>query len=65
MNAIGSNHPNASVAALAGALTVVAVWIAKSFGLDVPAEVASALTTIIAAGILFAGRRDRAVASTS
>lgn len=33
---------------LAGALTVVLVWIAGMFNVDVPPEVSSAITTLIA-----------------
>jgi hypothetical protein len=50
-------HPNATVATLTGSLTVVLVWVVGAAGLVVPAEVASAATTLIAAGILAFGRR--------
>lgn len=36
---------------LAGAITVVLVWIAGTAGVDVPPEVASAFTTIISVGV--------------
>jgi hypothetical protein len=44
--------PQAKVAAagIAGAVTVLVVWIASIFGLEVPPEAASAFTTIIAFG---------------
>lgn len=44
------NAPNPKVAAtaIAGAVTVILVWIAGLFGLDVPPEVASAVTALIA-----------------
>jgi len=54
-----SNNPNASVAAVAGAVTIVLIWIAGIAGLAVPAEVASAFTTVVAAIILWVGRRER------
>jgi hypothetical protein len=50
-------NPNATVATLAGALTVILVWAVGVAGLSVPAEVASAATTIIAAGLLAFGKR--------
>lgn len=52
-----NQHPNASVAGGAGAFTVVVVYVATQFGLDVPAEVASAFTTLVAAAVLYLGRR--------
>lgn len=42
-------HPKVEAAAWAGALTVVLVWVAGLLGLDVPAEVASAVTALIGA----------------
>jgi hypothetical protein len=59
MNAV-SNNPNASVTAFAGAITILVVWGAKVAGVAVPAEVASAFTTVVAAVILFIGRIERA-----
>jgi hypothetical protein len=59
MNAVSSN-PNASVTAFAGAITILVVWGAKYAGVAVPAEVASAFTTVVAAVILFVGRIERA-----
>jgi hypothetical protein len=47
-------HPKVAAASWAGALSVIVVWIVGQFGVDVPAEVASAFTTLIAA---FAGYR--------
>ncbi len=61
-----SNNPNASVAAVAGAVTIVLIWIAGIAGLAVPAEVASAFTTVVAGIILWVGRRERqAIAAVS
>lgn len=49
--------PNKTYAAgTAGAVTVVLVWIAGMFGLEVPPEVASAVTTLIAAGAVYVTR---------
>ena len=59
MNAV-TNNPNASVTAFAGAITILAVWSAGMAGLPIPAEVASAFTTVVAAVILFIGRIERA-----
>jgi len=64
MNAVTSN-PNASVTAFAGAVTILLVWGAGAVGLAVPAEVASAFTTIVAAIILWVGRIERARARTA
>ena len=51
-------HPKVQAAAVgagfAGAVTTIAVWIMESQGLDVPAEVAAAITTIISALVGFA-----------
>jgi hypothetical protein len=58
MNAV-SNNPNASVTAFAGALTILVVWGVGTAGLTMPAEVASAFTTIVAAIILWIGRIER------
>ena len=58
MNAVSSN-PNASVTAFAGALTILIVWGVGVAGLTMPAEVASAFTTIVAALILWVGRIER------
>jgi threonine/homoserine/homoserine lactone efflux protein len=54
-----SNNPNASVTAVAGAVTIVLIWVAGIAGLALPAEVASAFTTVVAAIILWIGRRER------
>ena len=63
MNAVSSN-PNASVTAFAGAVTILLVWGATAAGLAVPAEVASAFTTVVAAMILWIGRIERARLAT-
>jgi hypothetical protein len=49
-----STAPTNKVAAagIGGSLSVVLVWVAGMFGVEVPAEVASAITTIVA---FFAG----------
>lgn len=47
-------QPKVVAGGVAGALTIMLVWVAGLFGLDVPAEVASAFTVIVsfAAGYL-------------
>lgn len=40
-------QPKVIAGGAAGAVTVMAVWIAGMFGLDVPAEVASAFTVLV------------------
>jgi threonine/homoserine/homoserine lactone efflux protein len=60
-----SNNPNASVTAVAGAVTIVLIWVAGIAGLAVPAEVASAFTTVVAAVILWVGRRERRAANVA
>lgn len=47
-------HPKVAAGGLAGAATVILVWVASLAGLSVPPEVASAVTTILsfAAGFL-------------
>lgn len=52
-------NPNAAVAASAGALVTVAVWVATSLGVDVPPEVAAAVTTLVGAAVLYMGKRSR------
>jgi hypothetical protein len=41
-------NPKIASAGVAGALTIVLMWVVSLFGVDVPAEVASAVTIIIA-----------------
>lgn len=45
--------PKATLGTIAGALTVVLVWIAELAGLDVPAEVASAVTVLIIGAVVY------------
>ena len=40
--------PKVQAAGAAGAITILAVWVAGLFGLSVPPEAASAFTTLIA-----------------
>lgn len=46
-----SNDTTVSVAAAGGAFAVVAVFIATTLGLDVPAAVAAAVATLFTAGL--------------
>lgn len=41
-------NPKIASAGIAGALTIVLMWVISLFGVHVPAEVASAVTIIIA-----------------
>ena len=51
--------PKVATGALAGAVSVIVVWIITKCGVEVPAEIASAFTTIISAGSsYFAPRSD-------
>lgn len=43
----------ATYGTVAAASTILLVWIAGMFGLDVPPEVASAVTTLITAGTVY------------
>jgi uncharacterized membrane protein len=45
------NSTKVSVGAVAGAVSVLAVWVATVAGLDVPAEAASAFTVVVTAAI--------------
>ena len=47
-------HPNALAGGIAGAVTVILVWIAGELGLVVPVEVASAFTTLVTVAVLLA-----------
>lgn len=40
--------PKVQAAGAAGAVTILLVWVASMFGLDVPPEAASAFTTLVA-----------------
>ena len=40
-------HPKITAAGLAGALTVIIVWLLGLFDVDVPPEVASAFTVVL------------------
>lgn len=44
-----SNETKVSVSAVAGALSVLAVWAGSLAGLDVPPEAASAFTVVVTA----------------
>ena len=40
--------PKVAAGGVGGAVSIVIVWVASQLGLDVPAEVASAFTTVVA-----------------
>lgn len=40
-------HPKVAASSLAGAVTILLVFAADKFGLEVPAEVASAITVVL------------------
>ncbi len=51
--------PKVATGALAGAVSVILVWIITKCGLEVPPEISSAFTTVISAGSsYFAPRSD-------
>lgn len=41
-------NPKTSAAAVAGAVTVLIVFLAAQFGMEIPGDVAAAITTVIA-----------------
>lgn len=41
-------NPKTTAAAVAGAVTVLIVFVAAQFGLEIPGDVAAAITTVIA-----------------
>jgi hypothetical protein len=43
-------HSKVQAAGAAGAASIVLVWVLSQLGVSMPAEVASALTTLVAAG---------------
>lgn len=45
--------PKVQAGGLAGAVTIILVWVAGLCGLDVPPEVASAFTLIVATGTAY------------
>lgn len=51
-------YPKVQAAGAAGAVTVLVVWVAGLLGLDVPPEVASAFTTLVAFGAAYLKRED-------
>lgn len=56
-----TQHPNATASTGAGAVAIIAVWIAGLFGLEVPAEVAAALATLLAiVALLLPGPKTQA-----
>jgi hypothetical protein len=46
-------NPKVAAGGIAGALTVILVWLLGMGGVDVPAEVASAITVVISFGTAY------------
>jgi len=53
-NVVKEVHPKVAAGGIAGAVTVIVVFVADKLGLEIPAEVASALTVVLsfAAGFM-------------
>lgn len=49
-------NPKVQAAGWAGAVTILLVWIAGMFGLDVPAEAASAFTVLVGTAAAYVKR---------
>lgn len=54
-----TSNPNAEVAVYTGAGTIILVWLLSVFGIDVPAEIGAAITTVATGLVLFLGKRQR------
>ncbi len=54
-----SNNPNASVAAGIGAVVTIGIWVATALGVDVPPEIAAAITTLAGSVVLLIGNRSK------
>ena len=52
-----TSHPNAEVSVYTGAFSVLVLYLAGLFGLEPPAEVGAALTTVLTGLVLLVGRR--------
>lgn len=56
MNGPLAPAPKVVAGTAAGALTVILVWVAGLLGLDVPAEVAAAVTVLLSTGAAYLKR---------
>ena len=54
-----TDNPNASVAGAVGAAVTIGVWAATALGVDVPPEIAAAITTLAGTVVLFIGNRSK------
>lgn len=54
-----TSNPNAEVAVYTGAASAIVAWLLGHFGVDIPAEVGVALTTVLTGLVLFIGRRKK------
>jgi hypothetical protein len=52
-----SDHPNASLATVAGSLATLVLWGAGAIGIALSAEAGAGLATVLVATSLFVGRR--------
>lgn len=57
------DHPNASVAMIAGAVVSNVVWILDHFHVAVPAGIAAGWVTLMVGGLLYLGRNKPAEAA--
>ena len=53
------DHPNASVAVIAGAVAREAVWLLSHYGIAVPARIEEDWIIVVIAVLLYLGRRQR------
>jgi hypothetical protein len=52
-----SSHPNAIAAGVSGSVVTIVLYLIGAAGVDPPAEVKGAVTTLVIAAVLFVGRR--------
>jgi hydrogenase/urease accessory protein HupE len=54
-----TSHPNAEVSIYTGAATAILVYVAGLFGVDPPAEIGVACSTLLTGIVLYLGKRSR------
>ena len=54
-----TNNPNASIAGAVGAAVTIGIWVATALGVDVPPEIAAAITTLVGTVVLLIGNRSK------